>query len=158
MPFHSPARTTQLLSPALVFCETLKSLGDRKVVNDGVQRAFAALAEGRAPRPGDLAAVNAEWKAAMSRSQIEGDHSGYAVQWGKDSADLSSPLWLVVKSAADLVLSDRRQLVRRCAAPDCDWLFVDNSSNRRRRWCDMKTCGNRAKARRHYRATRTRKW
>ena len=30
----------------------------------------------------------------------------------------------------------------------CSWLFLDMSKNRSRRWCDMKVCGNRAKARR----------
>jgi predicted RNA-binding Zn ribbon-like protein len=30
------------------------------------------------------------------------------------------------------------------------WLFVDESKNGTRRWCDMTACGNRAKARRHY--------
>jgi predicted RNA-binding Zn ribbon-like protein len=30
------------------------------------------------------------------------------------------------------------------------WLFIDASKNATRRWCDMASCGNRAKARRHY--------
>ena len=32
----------------------------------------------------------------------------------------------------------------------CGWVFLDETKNRRRRWCSMKDCGNRAKARRHY--------
>jgi predicted RNA-binding Zn ribbon-like protein len=28
-------------------------------------------------------------------------------------------------------------------------VFYDNTKNGRRRWCDMATCGNRAKAARH---------
>ncbi len=34
-----------------------------------------------------------------------------------------------------------------CAADDCDWLFVDRSKAKRRRWCDTRTCGNRARVR-----------
>jgi predicted RNA-binding Zn ribbon-like protein len=34
--------------------------------------------------------------------------------------------------------------------PACRWLFLDSSKNKSRRWCDMKVCGNRAKARAHY--------
>lgn len=34
--------------------------------------------------------------------------------------------------------------------PTCRWLFLDRSKNRSRRWCDMKVCGNRAKAHQHY--------
>ncbi|HEY3164948.1 MAG TPA: CGNR zinc finger domain-containing protein [Candidatus Limnocylindrales bacterium] len=39
--------------------------------------------------------------------------------------------------------------IRICANDTCRWLFYDESRGGRRRWCDMATCGNRAKARRH---------
>jgi predicted RNA-binding Zn ribbon-like protein len=39
--------------------------------------------------------------------------------------------------------------IRICASDTCRWLFYDESRSGRRRWCDMATCGNRAKARRH---------
>jgi len=41
-----------------------------------------------------------------------------------------------------------------CASNTCRWLFLDTSKNRTRRWCDMKICGNRAKARRYSAAHR----
>jgi predicted RNA-binding Zn ribbon-like protein len=39
--------------------------------------------------------------------------------------------------------------------PNCQWLFIDRSKNRSRTWCDMAVCGNRAKARLHYRKKTT---
>ena len=39
--------------------------------------------------------------------------------------------------------------IRICANDTCRWIFFDESRGGRRRWCDMATCGNRAKARRH---------
>jgi predicted RNA-binding Zn ribbon-like protein len=39
--------------------------------------------------------------------------------------------------------------IRICGDETCRWLFYDESRSGRRRWCDMATCGNRAKARRH---------
>jgi len=39
--------------------------------------------------------------------------------------------------------------LRQCASDTCRWLFVDRSPGRRRRWCDMRVCGNRTKVRRH---------
>jgi predicted RNA-binding Zn ribbon-like protein len=36
----------------------------------------------------------------------------------------------------------------------CGWLFLDRSKNRSRAWCDMAVCGNREKARRHYKRQR----
>jgi len=55
----------------------------------------------------------------------------------------------VVESAADALILGELQRVRRCADPRCQRVFFDNTKNGRRRWCDMATCGNRAKAARH---------
>ena len=62
--------------------------------------------------------------------------------------DAQLPVWLVAQSAEALLTSDEFEKVRACAKPDCRWLFVDTSKNHTRRWCDMKLCGNRMKARR----------
>jgi predicted RNA-binding Zn ribbon-like protein len=55
----------------------------------------------------------------------------------------------VVESAADALILGELPRVRRCADPRCLRVFFDNTKNGRRRWCDMATCGNRAKAARH---------
>jgi len=39
--------------------------------------------------------------------------------------------------------------LRVCANDDCRWAFEDTSRAGRRRWCDMTSCGNVAKARRY---------
>ncbi|MER9651090.1 CGNR zinc finger domain-containing protein [Mesorhizobium sp. M0199] len=33
--------------------------------------------------------------------------------------------------------------------PRCGWLFVDISRGGKRRWCNMRVCGNREKVARH---------
>ncbi|WP_108882473.1 CGNR zinc finger domain-containing protein [Anderseniella sp. Alg231-50] len=50
------------------------------------------------------------------------------------------------------LLSDTHEIgrVKMCPSDNCGWLFLDESKNRRRQWCAMDLCGNRAKARRHY--------
>lgn len=50
-------------------------------------------------------------------------------------------------AAARLLASDQRAQLNVCGR--CSWLFLDPSPTRRRRWCSMATCGNRAKAQRH---------
>lgn len=35
--------------------------------------------------------------------------------------------------------------VKACRGTDCGWVFIDASRNRSRRWCEMASCGNRAK-------------
>lgn len=61
----------------------------------------------------------------------------------------------VIESAADALVNDELQRVRRCAAPRCGRVFYDASRNGKRRWCEMATCGNRAKAARHRKKVRT---
>jgi predicted RNA-binding Zn ribbon-like protein len=48
-------------------------------------------------------------------------------------------------------LFDPAILSRTKICPSCDWLFIDQSKNQSRLWCDMAVCGNRAKAKAHYR-------
>ena len=55
----------------------------------------------------------------------------------------------VVESAADALVVGELGRIRRCADPRCPRVFYDGTKNGRRRWCDMATCGNRAKAARH---------
>jgi predicted RNA-binding Zn ribbon-like protein len=64
-------------------------------------------------------------------------------------------LWPIARSAADLLTSDQLPFVRACSSKSCEWLFLDTSKNHRRRWCDMKVCGNRAKARSFYAKNKT---
>ena len=54
------------------------------------------------------------------------------------------------------LLADRGDRIRRCAHPTCVLYFHDTSRAGTRRWCSMETCGNRAKAGRHYARTRGR--
>jgi predicted RNA-binding Zn ribbon-like protein len=51
-------------------------------------------------------------------------------------------------SALQFFQPDIQARVKVC--PACHWLFLDRSKNQSRRWCDMKVCGNRAKAQQHY--------
>ena len=50
--------------------------------------------------------------------------------------------------ARELTQMDKERL-RVCANDECRWVFRDNSPAGRRKWCDMSSCGNRAKAARH---------
>ena len=67
----------------------------------------------------------------------------------RDAGDrLESPLWPVIRSAADLLVSEEATRIHECAGEDCGWMYVDRSRNGLRRWCQMETCGNREKSRR----------
>jgi predicted RNA-binding Zn ribbon-like protein len=80
--------------------------------------------------------------------------TGIAWQWGRFASRAALPVWILSQAAAQLLLSDEAQRVRACGAQTCRWLFLDTSKNHTRRWCNMKVCGNRMKARRFQQAQR----
>jgi predicted RNA-binding Zn ribbon-like protein len=86
--------------------------------------------------------------AGTRRVELRGDGSFARafVPVGDAFAGLLIP---VVESAADALILGELARVRRCADPRCARVFQDETKNGRRRWCDMATCGNRAKAARH---------
>jgi predicted RNA-binding Zn ribbon-like protein len=47
--------------------------------------------------------------------------------------------------AAQLLVSGDLHALRSCAATDCDWVFLDVSKNKQRKWCQMSVCGSREK-------------
>lgn len=118
---------------------------------ESMYRVLSALAGGAAADPGDLQRINDSAVEAQNHRQLQPKDGYYRWEWlwlSKDALDYI--LWPMAQSAADLLTSPELRAVRMCEAPECAWLFLDHSRNRSRRWCDMKVCGNRQKARRHY--------
>ena len=114
---------------------------------------FSSLAAGRRPPEDSLKTLNAALPDALSRLRIHRSGRQYRWVWA-EAGSLERLLWPVIRSAARLLTSPDLPRIRECAADTCSWLFLDRSRNRSRRWCDMSVCGNRSKARRHYRRTR----
>ena len=119
-------------------------------VREAIYRIFSAIAADRRPETADLDLLNDALAEALSRLRVEPRAEGFAWSWADAGGALGRVLWPVARSAAELLVSGELSRVRECAGEGCGWLFVDVSRNRLRRWCDMKSCGNRAKARRHY--------
>jgi predicted RNA-binding Zn ribbon-like protein len=125
-------------------------------LREAIYRVFSAVAAEGRPEEEDLALINEVLVQALRHSRIVATEDGYSRTWDEPRGnDLESPLWPVAHSAAELLTSSEIRRVRECASDTCAWLFVDRSKNRTRRWCDMKICGNREKARRHYERARS---
>jgi len=115
-----------------------------------IYRIFAAEVHGAAPGPEDLAELNDALAEAMARSRLIPAADGFTWGW-EDTDQLGAVLWPVARSAAELLTSSETRLLKECGSDTCEWLFLDSSKNKRRRWCDMRSCGNLAKVRRHRR-------
>ena len=127
-------------------------LGRAHRLREAIYRLLAALAGGETGNLADLALINAELPPALARLQLAPTTDGYALRWPTEADALDRMLWPVAYSTVDL-LTQPELLARvgQCADDrGCGYLFLDLTKNHSRRWCDMRDCGNRAKARRHY--------
>ena len=126
------------------------ALAGARKLREALAQIFRAVAQGR---PADAQALeilnHVAQEAAANRNLEEGDGS-YQWQWRGGAGNWRSPLWPIAWAAAELLTSKDLASVRECGDETCRWLFLDISKNRSRRWCDMKTCGNRNKAKRFY--------
>jgi len=134
--------------------EAEKVRGRAIQLREAIYAVLWALVQKKPVAAQDLEALN-QWvqEAAQHCSLVEkGNEKVAQFQWRFDPAgnDLAAPLWPIARSAADLLASEQVQYVRACASKTCEWLFLDESKNHGRRWCDMTKCGNRAKARAFY--------
>ena len=124
-------------------------------LREAIYGLFSALAAGLPPPASDLQTLNRAIGKAMSRAGVARSSGGaFEWSWPDSSPGLDRVAWWVARSAAELLTSNDLSSVRECAGYDCGWLFMDGTKNRSRRWCDMNTCGNRAKGRRHYERSR----
>ena len=132
-----------------------KILNSAVNLREAIYRIFYNISEDLTPDPDDIRLLNTLLAQAMSHACIaERGQEEDRFRWDwfvkSDTDRLERINWLLARSAADLLTSGKLQEVRACADEDCRWLFLDISKNHSRRWCDMETCGNQAKARRHY--------
>lgn len=118
-------------------------------------RMFAGVAADDRPSGADVDTFNDVLAGAMSHTRLDVRPGGFAWGW-RDDDSFERLVRPVVRSAAELLVSPDRDAVRECASDRCSWLFLDRSPARKRRWCSMKTCGNRDKVRRFYARRRAR--
>ncbi|HEX2205294.1 MAG TPA: ABATE domain-containing protein [Longimicrobium sp.] len=125
------------------------SLARAVAAREQVYRVFAAIAERRPVDPGDLAGLDRAQRDAFAHRRLAAEDGGFAWTWTAGEPALDRVLWRVAESAAELLTRGDLGRVRRCQGEDCTRLFLDNTKNGRRRWCDMSHCGNIAKVRRY---------
>ena len=112
---------------------------------------FDAFANDRQPEMAHVAAIyETVASTVMFVEPIEKPHD---LAGPSNHVRIKKPMGLlypIAHSAARLLVEDCLCYIKECHDDTCEWIFLDCSKNHKRRWCDMKTCGNRAKARRHY--------
>jgi predicted RNA-binding Zn ribbon-like protein len=114
-------------------------------LREAIAEILYARVDGRSPAAASLRTLERSIKEARLQQQLRWKQERLEWDW-REAVGL--PFWALSLSASDLMMSQAMDRVRACDNPECRWLFLDTSKNQTRRWCDMKVCGNRMKARR----------
>jgi predicted RNA-binding Zn ribbon-like protein len=134
--------------------EAGRELGRAIRLREALYSLFSRAGRGQPPAPADLGVLQAELNRAMPHLRLAWSPAGYVREWEHGGPALDQVLWPVTGSAAEMLTHGPLERIRECPGQGtCGWLFLDLSKNASRRWCDMRVCGNRAKARRHYART-----
>ena len=112
-------------------------------LRNAVMRAGEAIANGEPPSKDALATVRDVAARGLASASLRGAPT--AISFAHQDRVTGPLAW----AALDLLRSDQLDRLKQCPAETCRWLFLDRTKNHSRRWCDMATCGNQAKVRKH---------
>ncbi|EMN5133744.1 CGNR zinc finger domain-containing protein [Burkholderia contaminans] len=147
---HAWAQRSGLLAPAdltrLLRQARLDDADALAALHRFREDAYAAVAHLTAGGGGTAGARAADRLAvaireAIGRSAFDAVDGRFA--WRPDARAASRWVDAAALGFEQLLRSDDFARVRQCGR--CTWFFVDRGRGVGRRWCDMRTCGNRAK-------------
>ncbi len=126
-----------------------RDLARIRAVRGALRDVADAIVEQRPPHAGALDTVNRALHARQVIELVPASDGCVAV----DHRHVGDPIDDALARLCDPLVSELTggdpERIRICDNERCRWVFYDTSRTGRRRWCDMATCGNRAKAARH---------
>jgi predicted RNA-binding Zn ribbon-like protein len=117
-------------------------------VRGSLRELLDAAAERRPPQDAALREVNRALRAPYVYELVPAA-DGVSLDHRHEGDPISGALARLSETIARELTQGDKDRLRVCANDDCRWVFRDNSPAGRRKWCDMSSCGNRAKAARH---------
>lgn len=117
-----------------------------RFLRETIYQIGSSVAAGKLPAENQmrrLTAVHAEFLAAATLSP-NGNNYGWA--WRSKTELIEAILGPITLSALNLLTDADFSRIKQCRGNHCGWLFFDSTKNKSRQWCDMRVCGNRAKA------------
>jgi len=139
-------------------CSRLKSLAEQDASHahgafvkalhyrEIIYQLFRKIARKIEPDPVELRLFLHLYCDALVHGEFTRSGAHFNIEWER-AADLESPFWPILNSAAQILFSAELAHIKEC--PNCGWLFADRSKNQSRKWCSMETCGARDKMRRY---------
>jgi predicted RNA-binding Zn ribbon-like protein len=150
------ARQVRRLASAVNPAAAARALRSARQLRETLAAAFYGSVDGHPLLAADLRTLERHLHSANEHRELrcdppaENSNGRCAIRWdwGRFETNAELPVWILSQRAAQLMMSDAMERVRACGVETCRWLFLDTSKNHTRRWCNMRVCGNRVKARR----------
>lgn len=134
-----------LEAPVPPDAETRAQLG---ALRERMRAMSEALVGGRPIAEDDIAALNRAMAPLVSHPRLVPGDTGFRLEQAVSAQGWPLAIGRIACSFAELLADgDRSRRLKICANDDCRWVFVDESRNRTKRWCDDKCCGNLMKVR-----------
>jgi predicted RNA-binding Zn ribbon-like protein len=115
----------------------------RRVVRDGLER----WGRGERLPEADARDLNTILGLAPLSRAVSAGESGYSVELAPSTRNWTWVLTEVIVSMFRLMEEGDPARLRKCANPDCTWLYHDDSQAHSRRWCSPRACGNMVRVR-----------
>lgn len=128
--------------------EALAALNRIKEIRQVLRGLISAVATGDSDKQQLLLpAANLLLFDAISRQRLLYYKGKFLIDQVGAAGDLTAPVWKAVNSLASLLTDHDIKRIKEC--PKCGWVFLDETKNASRKWCNSKACGSSDKAMRY---------
>lgn len=127
--------------------EQAAAFGRAMALRAVLNRVFDTLARGGPADPTAIAEIERLSRQDWSAASLVPAGVGYAWRFEPPDTRADGPLGPVVRSAVEVLTARDLSRLKACPGQACGWVFLDQTKNGGRVWCEMEVCGTRAKAR-----------
>jgi predicted RNA-binding Zn ribbon-like protein len=117
-------------------------------VRSAIRELLVATVERRPPGARELDEMNRALRFHYVTYLVPAP-DGVSLDHKHEGDPIEGALARLAESVARELTTGRPERLRVCENQECRWVFLDTSHSGKRKWCDMRTCGNRVKVARH---------
>lgn len=118
-----------------------------KSLRETIYQITSRVIAGQQPAEKLLRSLTAAHAEMLAIATLNPNGNNYAWAWDSKTGLDAAILGPITLSALNLLIDEDSSCIKQCHGNHCGWLFFDGTKNKSRQWCDMRVCGNRAKAR-----------
>ncbi len=112
-----------------------------------LRSAAEKLAAGGSLDPREISKVNQVLNVPVRQKLVQ-DQNGIRAETAPVRSDWNWVIARIAASLGEMLANHDVERIKVCANSDCRWVFHDPTKARTKRWCNDRTCGNRARVRR----------